>query len=198
MTKIILILSLSFTFALAAPLELEGGALYVEASDTTLTFEAPDDGVVFIGCEIGGYSLGDGFYLLIDQDTIALPVGGNANAAQGSTIVSISPGTHHFHMMFAPYGGTRTISSSRIWVLFWPKKTVAVAEPGEQPGIPPVAFLALLCRAGTPIQVSLPSSAVYDASGKLVERPGGEWIPASTGTYFIKGEKQTQKVVVVK
>lgn len=189
-------------FYAAAPLELEGGALYIEAADTALTFEAPDDGMIFVGYVVKGDGMGRGFHLLIDNDTLmyaASPDGGaGVNSESNTIMISVAKGNHAVSIR-KPYGSPAIVTVSRIWVLFWPKKSLAVAEPGEQPGIPPIMMLASLCRAGTPISL-LPQTktAVYDATGKLVERPVASWTPTEAGTYFVQNGKQTQKVTVVK
>jgi hypothetical protein len=198
MKKILFMTFTMFTFAFAAPLELEGGALYIEAPDTTLTFDAPDDGMIFVGYVIKGDGMGWGVHLIIDQDTLmhsTKPDGGSGVNSESNTLaVSISKGNHTISIQ-KPLGSSAVITHSRIWVLFWPKKTVAVVEG---PSMPPVLMLASLCRAGIPVSVPSKKASIYDASGKLVERPSSSWTPTEAGTYFVQAEKQVQKVTVVK
>lgn len=179
-------------------IELEGGALYIEAADTTLSFEAPDDGMIFVGYVVKGESMGRGFNFILDKDTLmyaSWPDGGEgANSAEHTLAVAISKGNHKLSIQ-KPLGSPAVITASRIWVLFWPKKVVAVAE---DPGMPPIMLLASLCRAGTPISLPQAKTAIYDATGKLVERPVASWTPTEAGTYFVKAEKQIQKVTVIK
>lgn len=184
----------------AAPLELEGGALYVEVSDTTLSFEVPDDGMIFVGYVVQGTAMGVGFHLIMDSDTLmyaTTPNGGSGVNSESNTLTSsITKGNHTIYLAvpFVAQGECK-ITRSRIWVLFWPKKSLAVAE---EPGIPPIMMLASLCRAGTPINLPQAKTAVYDATGKLVERPTASWTPAEAGIFFVQSGKQAQKVTVIK
>lgn len=197
MKRVLFLIPLMALAGYAAPLELEGGALYVEAADTTLSFEAPDDGIVIVGYVLKGDAMAKGVNLIMDADTLmyyTINGGAGASSESNTIIVSVAKGNHTIYVR-KPLGSDATISKARIWVLFWPKKSLAVAE---DPGMPPIMMLATLCRAGTPISLPQAKTAVYDATGKLVERPTASWTPTEAGTYFVQSGKQAQKVTVVK
>ncbi|MBD3285819.1 hypothetical protein GF359_05095 [candidate division WOR-3 bacterium] len=51
-------------------------------------------------------------------------------------------------------------------------------------------------RVGDLIGIQTLDAAVYDASGRLVERPLGSFAPESAGVYYITGEEHIRKIVV--
>jgi len=51
-------------------------------------------------------------------------------------------------------------------------------------------------RVGDLIEVKTLDAAVYDASGRLVERPMGCFAPESSGVYYLTGEERIRKIVV--
>ena len=108
------------------------------------------------------------------------------------------PGFHEIE--FIVYGGYDTYATSICRngylqaCIFEPDEPSAVVELPVNDT--PESRAERVYRVGDLIEVKTLDAAVYDASGRLVERPMGCFAPESSGVYYITGEERIRKVVV--
>ncbi|TET23445.1 MAG: T9SS type A sorting domain-containing protein [Candidatus Stahlbacteria bacterium] len=201
MKKAVITLFLTTGIGFAFPVtDLGSSAFYVEAEDTVLTIECPSDGILMVGFKIASESMYYGV-MLLDEVEVATDKSveiGSLWKASGTAILPVTKGQHELRAL-NDLG--RLIEEKRTWALFWAYDTGGAVA--EQPSVSEEDITGSeVHRVGDRINFEYTSTSIYDASGRLVGRMGpGNWIPTSTGVYFITYVKNNQaelkKIVVV-
>lgn len=182
--------------AYAAPINLEGGGVYWEETNSLgLNVDCPTGGVLTVGAKLfrdDGIALGY-WSLFVDSETVLWYV-----ASAGSQNLPVEAGTHTISVtMDTPTD--ISLCEYRLWAIFWPEKQNAVAERPDDGGDTPVSSVegirSRVARISEVLTIT-DQTCVYDAAGRLLDRPVGFWIPAEAGVYFLSGDA-LQKVVVV-
>ncbi|MBA7616296.1 hypothetical protein ES703_23592 [subsurface metagenome] len=206
MKKTVIALFLTAGAGFAFPVtDLGSSAFYVEAEDTVLTIECPSDGILMAGFRLTREDMIHCGVMFIDGVEVAGeksvqtdgPTG--VYSASGTIIYPVTKGQHELKAV----NNYRTYlpDEKRIWALFWAYDTGGAVA--EQPSVSEEDITGSeVHRVGDRINFEYTSTSIYDASGRLVGRMGpGNWIPTSTGVYFITYVKNNQaelkKIVVV-
>lgn len=174
--------------AVAASMNLEGGGVYWENEDTLLYINCDYQGIL----QIGGIAVGPtgGYELYVD--------GTQATSDTKIQTLPIDAGNHTLLLKLSiPMNYPEC--DLRLWAIFWPEKQNVVAERPNGPDDVPVSSVegirSRVARIGEVLATS-DQACVYDAAGRLLDRPIGFWIPTEAGIYFLSGDV-LQKVVVI-